>query len=170
MLSSALRDWYQANAKTTACPLQRYDGLLHLGTRRAETDIYAHHQDDYGYMADVIFDGKLIGRIERAATASIALLGAFQLIANRGGLELYTPTLPGHDVFTLEARPGYLGLTLRRFGEPTYVVLGAKQVKCAELSTWIPFCKGFEDMRGELNSIEALKRCVEFMDSEGMIL
>ena len=169
MYLSALRRRYQTEAETFPCPLARYNGRLELGTRRARVTVMTHPEPNTGYLAEVQFDGRLVSQINQAATATIALLGAYQQAANRGYLELLTPTLAGHTMFTMENTVDFHGLTLRRLGAHTYVVIGAQRIRCSELTRWVAFCIGFEDQKGEPNSFEALKRCVLFMDAEGMI-
>lgn len=169
MRSLPLPDRHQAVSDQIPCPLSRYDGTLHLGSRQLQVDIYAHHEEDYGYLADLEFDGQPMGRIRRAATATIALLGAFQQAANRGCLELWTPIDPGRTVFTLEVDRDFRGLTLKRTND-TYVVLGALSHRSQGLTRWLPFCNGFRCETWENNSFEALLRCVEFLDQNGMIV
>jgi len=160
MTSSALRDRHHA-ALDTLCPLTRYDGSLLINeTGRLRVRIYVHPERDHGYLADVTYDGLDLFRIKRAATASLALLGAVQTSAHHALLQLYTPIIPGL-YYGVETPKNARMVTLKRAGTEPYVVVGATRNNCR---TWLPFCEGMDRAdKYEANSFEALLQCTEFM-------
>jgi hypothetical protein len=163
MSSLALPVRHHAVSETSPCPLARYGGHLHLGASRLQLHVHAQADEDLdGYTVNVWFDNEPIGQVKRAATASLALLGAVQRVARLGLFQLRTPIVPGL-YYQLESDHGFRGLTLPRNGVQTYVVMGAV-TNHNRGNRWMAFCEGFRDCaETHPNSFEALLRCVRFM-------